>query len=455
MKSNMLSMKWCCDQCARAFFTLFLVALPWVTWAQSDKSSQRSSGEMGSGWYVGTPLGSLMGRSDFSSFAVDKFRPGWNAGIFGGYHCNTVLSVEAFAQWGKALLAEQACCIDRNYWLNTEEWRRSVLENGSGAHYSNLLSENFIQRYGVQFNINLLGFFHPDRLGRLRIELAPSFSAVGSSTDLKYKDGDAIVATDINKWHLGVGSNAQVSYAVTRNLDLGLYAGVSFLTGKNFDAMPKIHSDNYLYDAGIRLTWNFRKTDKVKEPSSEIVEVAPEDVETVAVESTPTDESQSITETVEVVDTQSEPEVIETVDSESLVDATIATDVKVEDKATEPIVEQADSSSSLNALFSQNIIFFSFNSVWIEPSERDKVKEIARIMKAHPSIRVRVTGWGDSRGTEQQNLRVSLQRAEAVKRVLGQWLIPSDRVEVLGGGIKPDAPTDAQARCAITIEIVE
>ena len=41
------------------------------------------------------------------------------------------------------------------------------------------------------------------------------------------------------------------------------------------------------------------------------------------------------------------------------------------------------------------------------------------------------------------------------KRVLGQWLIPADRVETVGGGIKRDAASEAEARNASTIEIMK
>ena len=74
---------------------------------------------------------------------------------------------------------------------------------------------------------------------------------------------------------------------------------------------------------------------------------------------------------------------------------------------------------------------------------------------ADKSIRIRITGWGDDIGGEEVNKRVSLQRAEAVKRVLGQWLIPADRVETVGGGIKRDAASEAEARNASTIEIIK
>jgi outer membrane protein OmpA-like peptidoglycan-associated protein len=118
----------------------------------------------------------------------------------------------------------------------------------------------------------------------------------------------------------------------------------------------------------------------------------------------------------------------------------------VEDVATPPTVANS---------IEFPVIYFSFNSIWIEPSERAKVKEIADMMKADKSIRIRITGWGDEIGGEEVNKRVSLQRAEAVKRVLGQWLVPAERIETVGGGIKRDAASDAEARNATTIEIMQ
>lgn len=244
--------------------SLFMLAIPFLAWSQVGKTSLSDTREVGSAWYVGSQVGSLTGKSDFSSFAVDKTRLGWNTGIYGGYHYNTLLSIEAFAQWGKAYLAEQACCSERNYWLNTDTWSRSLLQKGPGAHYNDLLSKNFIQRYGLQFNINLLGIFSPNKLLPLRIECAPHISAIGSSTEIAIKQNGETLRAGINKWHMGLGTNVMVSYAINEHLDLGVYAGATYLTGKNFDAMPEIHSDNYLYDAGLRLTWNFRTNKKAK-----------------------------------------------------------------------------------------------------------------------------------------------------------------------------------------------
>jgi outer membrane protein OmpA-like peptidoglycan-associated protein len=81
------------------------------------------------------------------------------------------------------------------------------------------------------------------------------------------------------------------------------------------------------------------------------------------------------------------------------------------------------------------------------------VKEIADMMKADKSIRILIKAWGDPTGGEEANASISLMRAERVKMVLGQWLIPADRIEVEGCGIKHDAPNDSEARVAVITEI--
>ena len=95
------------------------------------------------------------------------------------------------------------------------------------------------------------------------------------------------------------------------------------------------------------------------------------------------------------------------------------------------------------------IIYFSFNSIWIEPGQRSKVVEIAQALKADSSIRIRIVGWGDEVGGEDVNKRVSLKRAEAVKKRLVKSLISADRIEVIGAGIAHNAPSPEEGRVAI------
>lgn len=412
--------------------------------AQAQQSEPAPERDYTRGWYIGAQGALSMGEGDFSSFGADKFRAGGGGGVFGGYRFNKVWSLELNAHWGQLNMAEQDCCFERGYWLGADynRYHPALIPAGmDGWYYKDLMSRTFVQQYSLQANMNVLGFFNATKDSRWMVELSPMVSAVGTSSDILTKAGKNPVRENISQWHLGVGGALQVSYAATKNLNVGIYGDFTHLFKEPLDGMPELHSTNFMIDAGVRVSWNFGSKKKAKKSSAAVV--APV-VAAAAVTAT----EQPNEEVKEVVDTPTEVVVADAAavqpDQQEVVVEQPKDEVK--EVATTTVVEAESNFPT---------IYFSFNSIWIEPSERAKVKEIADMMKADKSIRVRVTGWGDNVGTEEQNKRVSLQRAEAVKRVLGQWLIPAERVETVGAGIKHDAQSREEARHAATIEITE
>ena len=390
-----------------------------IVFAQEGKPAQKDSTR---GWYVGAQAGMPMAEADFSSFGADKFRPGWTAGIHAGYHFTPVWSLEVSASWGQTFLAAQSCCYERNYFLGADHnrYRYTIPDGLGGWYYNDLKSHTFVQRYGLQVNMNMLGFFNATKNSRWRLEVSPAVSAVGTSSDLMTKADNTPVADNINSWHLGYGGQALVSYAVADNMNIGIYGGFTHLTGKPLDGMPALHSTNFIIDAGVKFSFAFGG-------KKSLCKSAPAVVPALVTPTVPAEQPKQVVETPQEVVSEQPKEVVEEV-------------------ATTPVVTSTREFP---------VIYFSFNSIWIEPNERAKVKEIADMMKADKSIRICITGWCDEIGGEEVNKRVSLQRAEAVKRVLGLWLVPAERIETVGGGIKRDAASDAEARNATTIEIMQ
>ena len=403
-----------------------------IVFAQEGKPAQKDSTR---GWYVGAQAGMPMAEADFSSFGADKFRPGWTAGIHAGYHFTPVWSLEVSASWGQTFLAAQSCCYERGYFLGADHnrYRYTIPEGLGGWYYNDLKSHTFVQRYGLQVNMNVLGFFNATKNSRWRLEVSPAVYAVGTSSDLMTKADNTLVSDNINNWHLGYGGQSQVSYAVADNMNIGIYGGFTHLTGKPLDGMPELHSTNFIIDAGVKFSFAFGGKKRACKSATAAV------VPAVVSPTVSTEQPKPVVEEVITSDTVAvqtvQPEVVKEQPKEV-----------VEDVVTPPTVANS---------IEIPVIYFSFNSIWIEPTERAKVKEIADMMKADKSIRIRITGWGDEIGGEEANKRVSLQRAEAVKRVLGQWLVPAERIETVGGGIKRDAASDAEARNASTIEIIQ
>ena len=421
---------------------LAVMALP----ALAQQSEQTPEKDFTRGWYIGAQAGMPMAEADFSSFGADKFRPGWSAGIHAGYRFTPVWSLEMMANWGQQFLAEQQCCYERGYFLGNDHNRYRdgfhFPEGVQGWLYEDLKSRTFVQRYGLQVNMNILGFFNRTKESRWRLELSPAVYAVGTSSDLMTKEDNTHVADNLNDWHLGYGGQAQVSYAVADNMNIGLYGGFTHLTGKPMDGMPELHSTNFIIDAGVKFSFAFGGKKRTGRSAAAVVPavvapIVPAEQPKEEVQEVVTTPAEKVDSVVAVADTPKEVIVADTVVVEPAGEAIVTEQPKEEVKTPFPV------------------IYFSFNSVWIEPDEKAKIKEIAELMKARPDMRVRIIGWGDETGGEEVNKRVSLQRAEAVKRMLGKWLIPAERVETVGAGINRNAANNDEARSATTIEIAD
>ena len=409
-----------------------LLWLPGSLRAEATAVADSLADNTAAGFYVGLHTGMPLAEANLASFAADKYRPAWSMGIHTGYRFTEAWSLELTAAWGQLFLAEQDCCQQYGYILGSDLKRylpRRFPTDMDGISYADLLSRVFVQRYGVQANMNILGLFAPAGKSPWRLEFSPALYAVGTSASLVDKADKAPLAENVSSWHLGYGAQLSASYALTERMSVGLYGGFTQLTGKPMDGMPRIHSTNYIADAGVKFTLSLGKA---KKDDSPVLPAAPSPAPA----------------TEEPVDTLPAAAPVDTLPTAPVDTLPAVAPTPIEEPAA-PVEEVAAPEVSPFPT-----IYFSFNSVWIEVSERDKVRQMAEMMKADKSIRIRVTGWGDPIGGEAVNQRVSLQRAEAVKRVLGQWLIPADRVETVGAGIKHDAASYDEARGATTIEII-
>lgn len=224
--------------------------------ARAERTRQADRNPV-AGWYAGIQGGVPFGVSAFSSFGADKARAGWSAGIYGGYRFNPVLSLEAQAAWGEMNLSARDCCP--GYWLGSDgNLYEGAVAGMTGWSWHDLKSRVFMQRYGVQLNVNLLGFFTATKHSRWTLELAPHLYAVGTKADFYTLDADAKVVENDTRWHFGAGGNLQAGYALTERLRLGIYTGLTYLTGQPLDGTPEHrHKANCIWESGLRLGWSF------------------------------------------------------------------------------------------------------------------------------------------------------------------------------------------------------
>ena len=362
------------------------------------------------GWYVGIEGGMPFGFSTFSSFGHDKTHLGWAAGLYGGYRFNSIFSAELSAKYGEMNLSAQDCCVERNYWLGSDGvlYKAGVLGMDSWE-YANLKSHVRMGWYGARVNINLLGLFHQTANSRWDLAVSPHIYAVTTKADIQTIADEAKVMKGSTNWHLGYGADLQVGYQLTSCLKLGIYSGLTRLTGERMDGMPEhLHKNNFVWESGVRLGINLsKKKNKVAEtPSVPQKEVLQKEV------------LQKEVLQKEVL--QQEPTSSENVNQKETVD-----------KAETRVVEQ-DIKESAKVTFP--VIYFTFNSIDIQQNEETKLNAILKTLKENPNMKVTVTGWCDTKGSVAVNKRVSRQRAEAVKTWLAKNGIEASRITAIGNG---------------------
>ena len=349
------------------------------------------------GWYLGVDGGLPFGLSTFSSFGHDKTHLGWAAGIYGGYRFNLIFSAELSARYGEVNLSAQDCCVERNYWLGSDGmlYKASVLGMDSWE-YAQLKSHVRMGWYGARVHVNLLGLLRNTAHSRWTVAVSPHLYAVTTCADIQTLADHAEVMKGSTRWHLGYGASLQAGYQLTSNLNLGIYSGLTRLSGERMDGMPEhLHKNNFVWESGIRLGISFsKKKNKIVEtPSVPQTEVLHQD--TILSENV----NQKEKETVDKAETK-----------------VVEQDIKEPVKVTFPV------------------IYFSFNRITIRPSEVSKLKSILHILKENPEMKVTVTGWCDTRGSVAVNRRISRQRAQVLKTWLVKRGIAASRISVVGKG---------------------
>jgi type IX secretion system PorP/SprF family membrane protein len=79
---------------------------------------------------------------------------------------------------------------------------------------------------------------------------------------------------------------------------------------------------------------------------------------------------------------------------------------------------------------------FAFNSTAIDGESEAYLRDLAGIMKENPKLRLALTGHTDNVGSDRFNLRLSLERANAIKKLLVAQGVEEDRIAVDGKGMR-------------------
>ncbi len=105
-------------------------------------------------------------------------------------------------------------------------------------------------------------------------------------------------------------------------------------------------------------------------------------------------------------------------------------------------------------------ISFYYNSDRLKRQSYSQIKNIAKIIKAYPQLKVLIRGHTDSMGDRRYNKMLSLKRAEKAKKNLIARGVSSDSVEVLGMGqseplVSNNTPVNRRKNRRIDISIIK
>lgn len=198
-------------------------------------------------WYVGLEAAHNQCGATFHTTSLNIM-----PGIYGGYRINNLVSVELSATFGRSTLKTRSCC--ENSWLSADGdcYNTSVIDS-DGAFYSDIRSKVNLQKYRLRANFDILSLFLPAQ--QWSVTLTPSIGLIHTSTHVRPTYVDKLTKT-----HFGYGIAVGAGYKIDEHITVGVFSGVTGLTGAKMDAMPAIyHNDNIIWETGVKLSWTFKK----------------------------------------------------------------------------------------------------------------------------------------------------------------------------------------------------
>ena len=104
---------------------------------------------------------------------------------------------------------------------------------------------------------------------------------------------------------------------------------------------------------------------------------------------------------------------------------------------SDPMADDTGMSPEMQAAIQQitdGRIFFAFDKFDIKPEYKEVLRQKAELMKRYPTIRVRIEGNCDARGTQEYNLALGERRARAAYEYMVMLGVNPGQLEMISFG---------------------
>jgi peptidoglycan-associated lipoprotein len=114
-----------------------------------------------------------------------------------------------------------------------------------------------------------------------------------------------------------------------------------------------------------------------------------------------------------------------------------------------PPVTQPAPSMSIDELFKANVtdIFFDYDAYDIRGDAQSTLSKNAAFLSSHPDIKIVIGGYCDERGSNEYNLALGQNRADAAKNALVTAGVASNRIRVISYGKEKPFCSESTEAC--------
>lgn len=353
-------------------------------------------------WSIGVNIGMPFYAGDFRSVSRGNNNwAGYMFGLQGSYQFNPIFGARLSVDYGSNRAGSQRYEDDFVLLPNGNTYYNVDFPEG-GSYYKDLYSSVHSWNFGLNAEVNLLNLFRrSDGDRRWAVVLAPGIYLQKFSSTVKNRSNDEQFADKLdNKVNLGLGGDLAVRYRINHNFDVQLKGGMIWINNQDFDGINSINTTkhNSMVTAQVGLIW---KVGNSKGRKKDNIMYAPGYLPMW----------KRATKTVTKV-----------------VHDTIYIEQKVLEKSPEVVVCKG---------FPKDLpaVYFERGKWKLDTDKYAReLFTIAKTLKENPEIQIDICGYADHTGGEAINKKVTLKRAEALKKFLVKVGIEPKRLHTYGLG---------------------